>query len=624
MSKGPIPRAALDQNAITLGKTRSGKSSAMRFLIEGVLDDGKVPLCIIDPKGDWWGIKLAADGRSAGYPLIIFGASDNPRADIHINANSGGYIAELIATGNRSCLINLGGWRHKERTSFFIEFAATLFKLISHPLYLVIDECHNFVPKGKIFSPDVGEMLHWGNRLASEGLGKGIMLLSASQRPQKVHNDYLTSHETLIAKKVIHKADRDAIKDWIDGCGDPALGKEIIASIAQLQKPEAWCWSPEIGFGPKRIDLPLFKTYDSFKPQTALALGKLKGWASVNLDEVRAKLSKVVEEVKENDPKALKALVAQLSGELAKRSSAPAPVSVSDRKYIEAAVELGQQEGRAIGREEGFLVGHHVGAGLYRIALKWSQDQAEAKVKDFRAALLGSIGEGDGICSAQEFTQETAGFTKIGGDAILAKLKKKGQNPATSAAAKTTAAIAYAKKPGPIVLVPKGRDPKAPVIGPDLGRAKQQILDVMAWWEAIGSASGDKNTIAFLAGVSPNSSGHQNNMGSLRSSGLIEYPGPGLAILTQDGRARANPPDAPLNSEALQSAVLAKLNPPMRAILEKLLEDNKVWTKADLADALSVSANSSGHQNNLGRLRSLGFIKYPAGGQVQVADSMFI
>jgi len=72
-------------------------------------------------------------------------------------------------------------------------------------------------------------MLHWANRLASEGAGKGVTLIAASQRPQKVHKDFVTSCETLIACRVVHKLDRDAIKDWIDGCADAAKGRAVLA-----------------------------------------------------------------------------------------------------------------------------------------------------------------------------------------------------------------------------------------------------------------------------------------------------------------------------------------------------------------------------------------------------------
>ena len=208
-------------------------------------------------------------------------------------------------------------------------------------------------------------MLHWANRLASEGAGKGLVLLSASQRPQKVHNDYLTSHETLIACRVIHKADRDALKDWVDGCGDPAIGKEMMAKLADLPRAEAYVWSPEIKFGPKRIVWPLFRTYDSFKPQP-VGGGTLKGWASVHLDDVKAKLAMAVEEAKVNDPRALQAEVRRLTAELAKANSTKRQADTAsvnkasgdaEKIYtaqIERAVNTAKEEGRQIGFTEGW------------------------------------------------------------------------------------------------------------------------------------------------------------------------------------------------------------------------------------------------------------------------------
>jgi Helicase HerA, central domain len=322
-----IPAGILAQHAIVLGKTRSGKSSKMRVMVEQLLAQDK-PVCIIDPKGDWWGIKSSADGKSAGFPLVIFGGE---HADVPINEHSGAGVAELVATGNRSCLIDLGGWMVGERTRFFIAFASTLFKLSRGARHLVIDEVHNFAPQGRIMDPDAGKMLHWANRLASEGSGKGLTLIAASQRPQKVHKDFVTSCETLVACRVIHKLDRDAIKDWIDGCADPAKGREVLATLAGMQRPEAWVWSPEIDYGPVRLTFPMFSTYDSFKPQQADAT-KLKGWASVDLEEVKTKLAKVVEEAKANDPAVLKRRIAELERQMKLAPPAPAEISTALRQ----------------------------------------------------------------------------------------------------------------------------------------------------------------------------------------------------------------------------------------------------------------------------------------------------
>ncbi len=333
----PIPKASLSQHSIALGKTRSGKSSKVRVLVEWLLNQHK-PVTIIDVKGDWWGLKSAADGRSAGYPIVIFGGK---HADVPLNARAGAAVAELTSTGNRPSLLDLRGWMPHDKTRFFIDFASKTFELTQGERYLVMPEVHNFAPKGKVMSPEAGEMLHWANRLASEGQGLGLILLADSQRPQKVHNDFLTSCETLIACRVIHKADRDAIKDWIDGCADPAVGKQMLGELAGMSRSDAWCWSPEIGFGPEKITWPLFKTYDSFKPQQANTT-KLAGWAQVDLEEVRAKLQSVVADAEANDPKMLRKRIADLEQQLKASGDSIPPREVA-RLRPEALVEVRNQ-----------------------------------------------------------------------------------------------------------------------------------------------------------------------------------------------------------------------------------------------------------------------------------------
>lgn len=314
-----LPEAIFAQHLVCLGKTGSGKSSVLRLLVEHLLDRQK-RVCIVDPKGDWWGLKTSADGKGPGYPVVAFGDFKNERAgDVPINDRSGKHVAELIAAGNRPAVVGLRGWTQGAMTRFWVEFAQTLFALNSGELFLVGDEFHNFAPKqfkGKSENDtQVGIGLHWANRLLSEGRGIGLVCLIASQRPQKVHNDTLTSCETLLAMRVVHAADRAAIKLWIDGNGDPAVGKDVLASLAGMARGEAWVWSPEAGFGPQRIAFPLFSTFDSFAPPQLQKKVSAKGWADVDLDEVNEKLKAVIEEEAANDPKELKKEIARLKKE---------------------------------------------------------------------------------------------------------------------------------------------------------------------------------------------------------------------------------------------------------------------------------------------------------------------
>lgn len=230
-----IPDAAFDQHTGYLGKTGAGKSYALRGAVEKLLSQGK-RVCVVDPKGDWWGLKSSADGKRPGYPVVIFGGE---HADVPINPHCGAQVAEIVATGNRPCVIDFGGWMVGDRTRFWIDFSSTLFRLNKSPLWLVIDEVHNFAPQGKIYDPDAGKCLHWTNRIASEGRGKGFRLMIASQRPQKVHKDTLTCVETLIAMRVLHPLDRAPIKEWLEGAGDKGTASHVLDELSALQRGEA-------------------------------------------------------------------------------------------------------------------------------------------------------------------------------------------------------------------------------------------------------------------------------------------------------------------------------------------------------------------------------------------------
>lgn len=338
MTALPIPVKALEQHTIVLGKTGSGKSSALRLMVEDLLDrDERV--VIVTAKSDWWGLKTSASGKRAGYPIVIFGGE---RADLPLHPLSGKAMAELLATGNRSAVLQMRDMMPGERTQFWIDFASHLFRLLKGKLYLVIDEVHNFAPKGKILSPQAGLMLHWSNKIAAEARGLGINLIAASQRPQKVHNDFLTSCETLVAMRVIHKSDRDAIEDWIEGCGDEKSGEQVLKTLAQMKRGDAWAWSPEIEFGPKQVHFPMFKTYDSFKPQANTTDVKLKGWADVNLTDVREKLDSFVKEAEANDPRILRATIKRLEIEL--KNQAPVAPKVKAPKSMKVSKEEIREE----------------------------------------------------------------------------------------------------------------------------------------------------------------------------------------------------------------------------------------------------------------------------------------
>ncbi|TXH35245.1 MAG: hypothetical protein E6Q98_15740 [Rhodospirillaceae bacterium] len=143
--------------------------------------------------------------------------------------------------------------------------------------------------------------------------------------------------------------------------------------------------------------------------------------------------------------------------------------------------------------------------------------------------------------------------------------------------------------------------------------------------ETVRIEQANKTQLALLADQSPTSSGYANNLGALRSAGLIEYPASGKVALTDAGRRKSNEPERPATSADLHATLQRQLPPAKWRILEALIGAYPVHlSKADLAEQSGQSATSSGYANNLGSLRSLGFIDYPSAGMVVALSVLFI
>lgn len=580
-----FPTKILDQHLVVLGKTGAGKSSALRHVVEYLLRRKK-RVCVIDPKGDWWGLKVSADGKSEGFPVITFGSfKGDVKADIPINAQSGKHLAELVASGNRPCVIGLGGWMTSHLVEFWIGFASALFSHNSGELYLIGDEFHNFAPKGKIMDPQAGKCLHWSNRLLSEGRGLGLVCLIASQRPQKVHNDTLTSCETLVAMRVVHKSDRKAVQDWIEGCGDMDRGKEVLNSLAGMERGEAFVWSPEIEFGPERLKFPMFETFDSFAPPQLQKKVVASDWSNVDLEAVKEKLASVIEEAKQNDPKELKGEIARLKAELRKAqagSAANAPAK-TETKTVE--VPVFSKEDRKLFDD--------VGSSFLKVC-----DQLEkvaGVVNDSRTliAMLSARIEQRLKLSAKDLHATAAPIRRT--------VPAPAPRPQRAISAEATGAA-------------NGSLPKA----------ERAILRVLANYPE-GKA---KREIGVIAGYRHTGGGFGNAIGALRSKGYIE--GGEVLRITESGMEAYGPVD-PLPSGSELFAYWQNhpdLGRAEREVLRVLYEaGGEALTKEEVA-ARTVSDKGTAYEpqgggfgNAVGRLRTFELIE--GRGELRAAKEFF-
>ncbi|CDX26934.1 conserved hypothetical protein [Mesorhizobium plurifarium] len=569
-----IPSSALESHVGILGKTGSGKSNAAKTLAERLMSAG-ARVCMIDPTGTWWGIRLSADGkRRSGFEPVIFGGE---RADVQIMPEHGAAIGEAIATSSGSAIIDLRSMGSGGKAKFFIGFAEKLMATNQGPLHLILDEAHIFAPKGKVSTPQAGEMLARTNDLVSLGRGLGLRIIMITQRPAKLHNDSLSQIETMIAMRLIAPHDRRAIEDWIKETADLEKGKQITASLSSLPVGDAWVWAPELDIL-ERIHFPLASTYDS----GSLKAGAAPALTAIDTAAIAARLEQIRADVFANDPAKLKAKIAELQRELASKSTAKIIAAPT------ADIEAAEKRGYLRGHDDGFKAGRLLG---------YSQ---ASRTQLLRIA--------EGLRGAAMLTQAADAF-EVAAETIKAIQIE--EEPASAAIVAMRPLSEEAKealrdRSRALAVNPIPEKPVSGQAGYDFSRSEMKVLRAIAMWRSLGHDTPTKIMVAGAAGYSAGSGNFANLLSKLKTAGAIEYPSPGAVRLLAD--------IIPMSFDEARDSMLSLMNAPQRKLFDALVPGE--LSKVELAARTDYSAGSGNFANLLSKLRSLQIVDYPQRGQV--------
>lgn len=292
-----LPPEALQRHLAILGTSDAGKTYAAKGEVERLLDAG-ARVFVIDPTGVWWGLRLQPDGETPSrFELPIFGGvgprgRTPPHCDVPIAETAGARLAELVAEGDFSGILDVSRMSVGGRTRLFADFADALAAENRRPLHLVIDEAHLFAPQGRVQDPQSARMLGAANHLVAGGRALGLKLMLLSQRAAKLHKDSLTQVQTLVAMYNVSPQDRAAIGDWIKDAADAKQGREILASLPGLLVGQGWVWAPRLDVL-QRIDFPAITTFDSSAtPESGVAAPAAgRSLAALDLTALRAALA---------------------------------------------------------------------------------------------------------------------------------------------------------------------------------------------------------------------------------------------------------------------------------------------------------------------------------------------
>lgn len=564
-----------------LAKRGAGKTNTATVLVEELHAAG-VQVVILDPVGAWWGIRSSHDGQKEGLPFAVLGGE---HGDVPLEQTAGALIADVVVDTGQSLLLDLSDFPSKASTArFVVDFAERLFRRKARErslLHLVLEEADSFAPQ-RVRSDDA-RMAGAIEQIVRRGRSRGLGLTMVTQRSAVLNKDVLSQADVLIAMRTTAPNDQKAVRAWIDVHADTGE-EQVLASLPSLETGEAWVWNPERGLL-DRVKVRRRRTFDSSAtPKAGERREEPKRAAAIDLAKLGAEIQATAERAKENDPSELRKRIRELE-----RQVAAAPAGDPER-VVETVIE--------------------------RVEVPALSDKQIERVEQIVVKLERDVATVNNVSLALHAVTDGLRID------VLEALRKAPAAAAPAPRAETTERREEARPPARPSPPPPARPPAGDVT---ISGPQQRILDALASLEAIGVAQAAKVQLALFAEASPKSSSYTNNLGALRTAGLIDYPAGGLVALTPAGRELASPAHAPSTAAELQEYAYRLVGGAKARLLRVLVDVYpEALEKHELAERAEASPTSSSFTNNLGSLRSLGLIDYPSPGFVVALPILFL
>jgi hypothetical protein len=559
------------QVVAALGMRGSGKSNSMAVIAEGLLA-ADVQVIILDYVSIWFSLRLDESGkRPSPYQIPVLGG---PHGDTVLVPHAGAVVAEALAQSGSSAVLDVSGFSKSARCAFATDFAEALFsakKLHPGPTFLVLEEAQRFIPQ-KLFHGQE-RMLGAFEEIAEVGRNYGLGLGMISQRPQKIAKDVLNLTELLFAFQANGVLERKALAEWVQE-KDAAGRSEVNNELPSLGNGECLVWSPSWLRVYGKYRLRKKATYDAgATPLKARAAVKVK---ALDLAALESSMSKVVEEAKANDPKALKVEVARLRRELEVAQRAKAPPAPPSPKQVKVEVKVPFFPPRLL-------------AALKKLHERLSGDERAL------ADLIGSASAIPAPAPAGEVVavgpRQPPGRTEFG--------------------------VAQAPARPPKALAPaEGGENK-------LTKAARALLVALA---QMGGRATDKD-LSALSGYRITSSSFGNALSELRTAGCLTGP-PERREITPEGRSAAGDVSPPPSGRELLDWWLNGRNAKggrrlgkCEAALLQVLFEHGTLPREELSAKSGYSLTSSSFGNGISALRSMALAHGPDGGDLTIAEA---
>lgn len=546
-----LPPEAMLQRFAILAMSGAGKSNVAAVMAEQMYAAG-IPWVVIDPKGDWWGLRSSKTGRSAGLDVPIFGGL---HADIPLYEDGGAVMADAVASELPHSILDVSEFDSKAAMlRFLTAFAERLYRVNKRPLMVILEEADEFIPQ-RTNSPEEAKSVGVWSRIVKRGRTRAIFTTLIAQRIAELAKAVLNQSDTVVALRATAKLDRDAIKGWIEYADASA---EMLASLPKLDDGHGWVASPQKLKVTKQVKFDRRHTFDSGATPTLDGSRERVKLAEIDLSSIDERMQETIARAKAEDPAELRKQIKALEKQLAERPAA-------EPERIEVPVE---------------------------VKVPFIPDEARGDLRKLVQRLEGT-------------TEQLGSFAgDISGHVDRAEAIVENGRPAPAA---PKPAPAPRQSPSPAPTPRRMGPPSDPP--PDgevsLKKAERAVLNVLAQFPA----GRTKKQIGISTGYSIKSGGFRNALGVLRKAGYAIGSDP--LQITDTGVIAAGEHIEPIpTGQALLDFWLGKLKLAERRILEVLVDAYpNPMTKEKIGEATEYQVTSGGFRNALGVLRGLELIE---------------
>lgn len=327
-----LPADAVTQTLACIGRKGAGKTYLASMLAEQMLDLG-AQVVILDPVGNWFGLRVAADGKGKGKDIFIAGGE---HGDVPTLPEAGARFARLVVEKNVSMVLDVSGFRQGERKRFAADFAEEFFHLKKtqrSAVHLFVEEAQLFVPQR--CGPEEARMLGAFENIIRLGRNYGVGATLISQRPQSVNKEVLSQVECLCVLQVNGSHERKALEEWVQEAG---ADRKLVGELPGLARGEGYVWSPSWLRVFERVRFAKKTTFDaSATPEVGRAT-KTALLTAVDVEALKADLQSVIASAEKGDPKLLRRKIAEL--ERAASQIVPRDSEETNRRLAEAEASV--------------------------------------------------------------------------------------------------------------------------------------------------------------------------------------------------------------------------------------------------------------------------------------------